>query len=226
MRIDATPILDIKPHMREFQPRSPRPPTGMGRRADGRVLGALTSASWARSASRSRTPRRLLPCRRDRTPVVSRAGPHGECPAWWPKSVRGPDRPATTPARRPAAAMRWPRRPSGRGRATRRRSKTSLTRPIRWAVSAVMRFVIAEQGHAQHLAERHVLQHLHRFVDSGHAVGDVGIEERRVVGREDDVGLGEHVERTGHTPCRSPHTRRASRDRRTSGRGRRPDRRT
>ena len=38
-------------------------------------------------------------------------------------------------------------------------------------------------------------QHLDRLERGGHAVGDVRIEERRVVGGDDELDLAEHVER-------------------------------
>ena len=55
-------------------------------------------------------------------------------------------------------------------------------------------FVIAEQLHAQHLAERHLLQHVHRLEGGRHAVGHVRVEERRVFRGDDDVDLAQDVE--------------------------------
>ena len=67
--------------------------------------------------------------------------------------------------------------------------------------------VVAEERHAKHLTERHVLQHLHRLVDRRHAVGDMRIEEGGVIGSDDDVALGEHVERSAarHAVDRTDH---------------------
>ena len=60
--------------------------------------------------------------------------------------------------------------------------------------------VVADQRHPQHLAERHAVQHLDRLEHRRHAVGDVRVEERGVLGGDDDVDLAEQVERAaaGH----------------------------
>ena len=54
--------------------------------------------------------------------------------------------------------------------------------------------VVAHQGHPQHLAERHAVQHLDRLEHGRHPVGDVRVEERGVLGGDDDVDLAEQVE--------------------------------
>ena len=43
--------------------------------------------------------------------------------------------------------------------------------------------------------ERHDPRHVDRLERRGHPVGDVRVEERRVLGRDDELGLAEHVER-------------------------------
>ena len=52
----------------------------------------------------------------------------------------------------------------------------------------------------QRLPEGQLLHQVHRLEAGDHAVGDVGVEERGVLRREDDVGLTEEVERAaaGH----------------------------
>ena len=45
------------------------------------------------------------------------------------------------------------------------------------------------------LAERHDAGHVDRLERRGHAVGDVRVEERRVLGGDDELDLAEHVER-------------------------------
>jgi hypothetical protein len=53
--------------------------------------------------------------------------------------------------------------------------------------------VHAGQREAQHLADRHPLQQHHRLVDRAQAVADVRVEERGVLGGDDDVDLAEQV---------------------------------
>ena len=55
--------------------------------------------------------------------------------------------------------------------------------------------VIAEQRDPHDLVERHLLHDVDRLEHRRHAVGDVRVEERRVLGRDDELDLAEHVER-------------------------------
>ena len=60
--------------------------------------------------------------------------------------------------------------------------------------------VVAEERQPHDLGERRDARHVDRLERGGHAVGDVRVEERRVLGRDDELGLAEHVERAaaGH----------------------------
>ena len=55
--------------------------------------------------------------------------------------------------------------------------------------------VVAEQREPHDLGERHDPRHVDRLVRRGHPVGDVRVEERRVLRRDDELDLAEHVER-------------------------------
>ena len=100
-----------------------------------------------------------------------------------------------------AAAIRWA---AARSSASRHHlgDEADLEGPCRADA-----LVVAEQGHAHDLAERHAVEHQRRLEHGRHAVGDVRVEERGVVGGHDDVGLAEQVEgaAAGHAVHRRDH---------------------
>ena len=72
---------------------------------------------------------------------------------------------------------------------------TSVTSPMRSAVVGRHPLVVARQRDAQRLAQADAAHQADRFERRHHAVGDVRVEERRVVGADDDVGFVDEVER-------------------------------
>src|SRR5450631_4496765 len=60
--------------------------------------------------------------------------------------------------------------------------------------------IVPEEGQPHDLSERHAVVHVDRLERRGHPVGDVRVEERGVVGGDDELDFTEHVERAaaGH----------------------------
>ncbi len=83
----------------------------------------------------------------------------------------------------------------------------SDTIPISCARAGRQALVVAEQRQPHDLAERHDPRHVDRLERGRHAVGDVRVEERGVLGGDDELDLAEHVERAaaGHAVHRRDH---------------------
>ena len=130
---------------------------------------------------------------------------------------RLPDRLHRALGRRRSACARCRRRSRARGPTAPRRATTSVTRPMRSAVSARDPFVVARQRHAQRLAEADPAHEADRFERATPARSHVRVEEGGVVGADDDVGLVDEVEARPRCTCPAPRRPPASTPSATSG---------